>query len=379
VPGDVAIVEYWIGNTDAYIWAATREGVVMARAGSATALNDAAREMHTALKGFGSTPVAQRLKLSEHLYDMALAPVEARIAGKRRLLIAPDGALHYIPFATLRASERGQRHFLVEKHDVAVIPSLGMLRNGSARAAPTKQMLLVDDPVYELNDSRLATMTSNKQSTPAPTASRWLTLFRGAEEATNLPRLPGTAQEATTIARLLDPGQVDRLEGFAATRDGFLGLDLGRYRLIHVASHAITDSDVPQASALVLSTFDRSSRQIDGRVLAADFMNVRLNADAVVLSACDTALGRSVAGEGLMGLRYVVLARGAKAVVASLWNAPDAATAQLMSQFYTSLLRSRRSGVAALGESMRSLLHGPFADPSVWGAFTITISTMDET
>jgi CHAT domain-containing protein len=297
-------------------------------------------------------------------------------------MIAPDGALHYIPFATLRSGEGDQRRFLVETHDVALIPSIGMLRSaahGGARPEPAKQMLLVDDPVYEINDSRLATLASNTQASPASAPSRWLTLFRGADDAGNLPRLPGTAQEATTIARLLDVSQVDRLEGFAATRDGFLGLDLGRYRLIHVASHAITDSDVPQASALVLSTFDRRSQQIDGRVLAADFMNIRLNADAVVLSACDTALGRSVAGEGLMGLRYVVLARGAKAVVASLWNAPDAATAQLMTQFYTSLLRGHRSGVAALGEAMRSLLHGPFADPSVWGAFAITVSTMDET
>jgi CHAT domain-containing protein len=263
-----------------------------------------------------------------------------------------------------------------------VIPSAGLLRAGvraGTRLEPAKQMLLVDDPVYALDDARLATHAADARASSASTASSWLTLFRGAEDTSKLPRLPGTAQEASTIAQLLQPDQVDRLEGFAATRDRFLGLDLGRYRLIHVASHALTDSDVPQASALVLSTVDRQSQQIDGRVLAADFMNVRLHAEAVVLSACDTALGPSVAGEGLMGLRYVVLARGAQTVVASLWNAPDAATAQLMTQFYTSLLRDHRSGTAALADAMRLMLRGPFADPSVWGAFAITVSTMDET
>ena len=381
LPADVAIVEYWIGSEDAFIWAATREGIVMAKAGSSAALNEAARQLHTALKGYGAVPLAQRLQLSERLYDAALAPVEAHIAGKRRLLIAPDGALHYIPFATLRSGGAAGRRFLVETNDIAVIPSIGMLRTSKrrdARTAPAKEMLLVDDPVYALSDSRLAIVAAGTRPQPAATESRWKMLFRGAEAGRDLPRLPATAREATSIALLLPAGQVDRLEGFAATRDGFLGADLGRYRLIHVASHAMMDADVPQASALILSTFDRRSQQIDGRVLAADFVNIRLNADAVVLSACDTALGKSVAGEGLMGLRYVVLARGAKSVVSSLWPAADQGTAQLMVQFYTALLRGRLAGPAALAQAMRSMLHGPFADPSVWGAFAISVSQIDE-
>ena len=379
VPADVAIIEYWVGTEDAYVWAATREGVVMAKAGGGAALNDAARRLHTALKGFGGVPLAQRLQLGEALYEAALKPVEAQIAGKRRLLIAPDGALHYIPFATLRSGGAASKRFLVESHDIAVIPSIGMLRIGqsrSAHTAPPKEMLLVDDPVYALDDVRLAGVT--KTGNAAAAESRWLNLFRGGERGGDLPRLPATAQEATTIARLLPAGQVDRLEGFAATRDSFLNAGLGRYRLIHVASHAISDSEVPQASALILSTFDRRSQQIDGRVLAADFMNIRLNADAVVLSACDTALGKSVAGEGLMGLRYVVLARGAKSVVSSLWPAPDQGTAELMVRFYTALLRDRASGAAALGDAMRGMLRGPFADPSVWGTFAISVSEINE-
>ncbi len=182
--------------------------------------------------------------------------------------------------------------------------------------------------------------------------------------------------EASAIASLLPAAEVDRLEGFAATRAGFLKAGLHRYRFIHVASHAVTDSEIPQLSALVLSTRDARGRAIEGRVMAADLMHVHLNADAVILSACDTALGKSIAGEGLIGLRYIVLARGARAVLGSLWPVPDSATAQLMLRFYSSLLRDKSSVVAASSEAMREMLAGPLNDPAVWAAFAASISSL---
>jgi CHAT domain-containing protein len=99
-------------------------------------------------------------------------------------------------------------------------------------------------------------------------------------------------------------------------------------------------------------------------------------ADVFVLSACETALGKNVAGEGLVGLRYVVLARGARAVFASLWQVPDQVTEPLMRIFYSSLLQDRATVVAASGQAMRSLIHGPYKDPALWAAFPIAIGTL---
>ena len=178
------------------------------------------------------------------------------------------------------------------------------------------------------------------------------------------------------IAALLPREGVDRLEGFTATRDQFLGAKLGSYRFIHVASHAIADSEVPQASALILSTRDPRSREIEGRVLAADFMSVRLNADTVVLSACATALGKHVVGEGLLGLQYVVLARGARSVVSSLWPVADQSTADFMGRFYYSLVQPGSSVLTALGGAMRGMLATPSADPSHWAGFMLTIGAL---
>ncbi len=239
-------------------------------------------------------------------------------------------------------------------------------------------MLLVDDPVYDPADPRVA----NSSPVPADTGLKAdgpaLALVRGGGSGAYLPRLPGAAREAAAIATLMPTDSIDRLDGFAANRERFLASALDRYRLIHVASHATTDAEIPQASALILSTVDAKGKPIDGRVLGADFMGVRLHADTVVLSACDTALGKSVAGEGLIGLQYAVLARGARSVVSSLWPAIDQVTAELMVKFYSTLLNQHSTVISAWSAASRAALEGPYADPGTWGAFMLTLSHVQD-
>jgi CHAT domain-containing protein len=377
IPTDTAVIEYWLGANDTVAWVLTRERMAMVRLGRTSTLNDAARAFHESLRGFGSVPVAERLKRGERLHDLIIRPVAALIAEKRELIIAPDGALHYVPFAALRSAANEGSRFLIEAHDVAVTASIGMLlsdRSSARMSQATKQMLLVDDPIYDADDPRLST---GKPPTPASKPSIWsLALLRSGEQRGSLPRLPATAREAAAIAALVPKGEVDQLEGFAATKERFLHADLGRYRFIHIASHAVADAEIPQLSALILSTLDREGRALDSRVLAADFLNTRLDADAVVLSACDTALGKDVAGEGLVGLRYVVLARGARSVISSLWQVPDYAAAQIMTRFYTALLRRNLPVIAASSAAMRETIAREFKDPALWAAFAVTVARM---
>jgi CHAT domain-containing protein len=377
---DTAVIEYWLTEDLAIAWTVTTEGITMTRLRPASEFEQAARNLLTALRGFGTVPLAARLNLAKQLSALALQPLPARIAGKRTLLFAPDGALHYVPFAALRVQETGREFFLIERHDVAVIPSISTLFSGEDRQSQgpaTRQMLLVADPVYTADDPRLsARVDAGPHARVANNAPPLVSLFRGATDQGGLARLPGTRKEAALIASLLPREGVDRLEGFTATREQFLSAKLGSYRFIHVASHAVADSEVPQASALILSTRDQRAGEIDGRVLAADFMNVRLNADAVVLSACATALGTHVTGEGLLGLQYVVLARGARTVVSSLWPVADQPAADFMGRFYSSLVRPGSSVLTALGGAMRAMLATPSADPSHWAAFMLTIGAL---
>jgi CHAT domain-containing protein len=379
IPADVAIIEYWLGAKSSFAWVVTRDAVTMTPIAPSSEVSAEAKALHTALRSFGTVSRADRLAAGEQLYGRILRPIETQISTKHTLIFAPDGALHYVPFATLRSSDAGRRTFLIEQYDIAVTPSIQMFLQATVprpSAGNAQQMLLVDDPVYDSADPRIRNPSAGLADTDPLDGDHSLALVRGGDQ--HLPRLPGAAREATAIASLMPTGSVDRLDGFAANRDRFLASNLDHYRLIHVATHATTDTEVPQASALILSTVDRAGKEIDGRVYAADFMGVRLHADTVVLSACDTALGKSVAGEGLIGLQYIVLARGARSVVSSLWPAIDQVTAPLMVKFYTRLLQPHTTVIAAWSAASREALAGPNPDPATWGAFMLTLSHLED-
>jgi CHAT domain-containing protein len=373
LPNDAAVIAYWLGAEDAFAWVVTREHLSMVKLDNTRAIEEKTQALQSALRDFGAAPRSLRLDTSARLYDAVLRPLAGALVGKRTLVFVPDGSLHYVSFATLRPADAGR--FLVQDYDVGTAPSvdaLGKARAGAEPSATPSRVLLVSDPVYSLDDTRFP---QNAKLTRTPNISKsWVfPVLRSAPTAGQPARLMGTSREASTITDLLPAGDVDRLDGFTATRERFLRAGLDRYRIIHVASHAVADADIPQLSALLLTSFDASGQRIDDRVLAADLMGTRFGAELVVLSACETALGKSFAGEGLIGLRYLVLARGARAVVASLWEVPDHAAASLMKAFYTRYLAGDTSVIAALSSAMRTLLAGPSNDPSEWGAFSATL------
>jgi len=371
IPEDAGLVEYWIGQTHALAWSITRERISLIDLGSGSAIADAALALHTALRDGRSG--TEQLQLAQRAYQRIFAPVAASVSDKTALIFIADGALHYVPFAALNDRTR----FLAQGHDLAIAPSLrSLFETRSAPPEAASRMLLVSDPVYEAHDARLRTSGGALRTASVRSGTERLQLFRSAADETTLRRLPGTAAEAAAIRTLFGPGQVDTLEGTAATRERFLATDFSGYRFIHIASHAVADPDIPQLSALILSTVDGNGRPIDGRVLAADAMNLRFNTEILVLSGCETALGKSIEGEGLIGLQYVMLARGTRSVLSSLWQVSDRKTAELMSLFYGALLRQAKSPRQALGNAMRSLI-AQGADPSLWSAFSLTTTELD--
>jgi hypothetical protein len=163
---------------------------------------------------------------------------------------------------------------------------------------------------------------------------------------------------------------VDRLIGLDATRERLLSIDWSQYRYIHIATHGIVDAQVPQLSAVILGSYDARGNSVDGAVRVSDLALQTLTADVAVFSACDTALGREVPSEGLVGISSTMLARGARAVVASLWPVSDEIGARLMTEFYRHLLHDSARAPAALGAAMRSVLsRDAAADPALWAAY----------
>ena len=196
-------------------------------------------------------------------------------------------------------------------------------------------------------------------------------VLRSANRAT-LSRLPYTQAEATAIAGLVPESDRMLAVGFAANIDAVRFGDLRPYRYVHFATHGIVDTRYPALSALVLSQFDRDGRPVDGFLRLHDIYSLDLTADVVVLSACDTALGREIRGEGLIGLTQGFMHAGTRSLVASLWQVPDKATSMLMKRFYEGLLGDGVSPSRALADAQRSMVaNRGRSDPFFWGAFVI--------
>jgi CHAT domain-containing protein len=186
-------------------------------------------------------------------------------------------------------------------------------------------------------------------------------------------RLPWSRTEAEAIARAADPAghpllALDFDANLETVKDG----RLRPYRFLHFATHGVLDGEHPALSGLVLSLVDEKGRERPGFLVLHDVYDLDLNADLVVLSGCQTALGQEIRGEGLVGLVRGFFHAGAAAVVASLWRVEDRATALLMSRFYHALLVEGRRPPAALREAQRAMLKDPrYRDPFNWAGFAL--------
>ncbi len=364
------LLEYALGETRSFLWRVTRTSLESFELGPRAELEAAARASYEALAtrdvtGGGDAEALARLS------RLLLAPLAGRL-GHERLVIVPDGALHYVPFAALpEPGASGPRPpALLEAHEIVSLPSLGALqalRAGSGwRSAPERVLALMADPVFDDDDPRLVpgrkrAMAAETRGTPGLDAA-----------GTALGRLEATRFEAEAIARLAPAGQALVALGFDATRAALVEGTFGSARLLHLATHGVFDARSPELSGLVLSRFTRDGQARDGFVRLQDIYGLHLPAQLVVLSGCQTALGREVRGEGLIGLTRGFMYAGVPRVAASLWRVPDRATSELMTRFYTALLRDGLTPAAGLRRAQLELrAERRFADPYFWAAFVL--------
>jgi CHAT domain-containing protein len=160
--------------------------------------------------------------------------------------------------------------------------------------------------------------------------------------------------------------------GLDASKRTVAGAGLGRYRIVHFATHAVLDDEVPSRSGIVLSAFDADRRAQDAVLSLFDIYQLHLPADLVVLSGCRTALGREIRGEGLVGLTRGFMFAGAPRVVVSLWDVEDRATAELMKRFYAGLLVEALAPAEALRRAQLDLARdGRWSAPYYWAGFVL--------
>jgi len=250
---------------------------------------------------------------------------------------------------------------LIAHHEIVQILSatiLQAMRATPPRSRPTRTAAIFADPAYDVPDARPPTTSPKDRGGHQP-------------PALTLTRLPFSRKEAAAIAALA-PGGATLFVGPEATRERALDRSLADYRFIHFATHSVVNEDVASLSSIALSTVDRSGRPRDGLVMLPDVYDMALNADLVVLSGCQTALGKTIRGEGSIGLARGFMYAGVPRVVASLWQVSDLGTAELMKRFYRGMLVDSLTPAAALRAAQRELAANPrWASPYFWAPFIL--------
>ena len=406
---DTLLLEYALGENRSYVWAITKDSLTSYELPKEEIIRKSALVVHALLTArstnkSGESALQRRDRITQaeaqlpaaaqSLSQTLLAPLAAQL-GDKRLVIVADGALQYIPFAVLpdpSSTAIGSRQSappLIVNHELVSMPSASALAIQRAELAgrqlAPKMLAVIADPVFDRSDQRFTTRVSeasdNAQTrTLTPNSER--TLEHLAEKQDDkggfttrklvIPRLAYTRLEADQLLALSPKTSNFRAIDFQASRATVLSSDLGQYRYVHFATHGLLDTERPGLSALVLSMVDSQGKQQDGFLRANDIFNLKLPAELVVLSACQTGLGKEIKGEGLVGLTRGFMYAGAARVVVSLWSVNDKATAELMTKFYEKMLKQGERPAAALRAAQVEMWkQKQWQSPYYWAAFTL--------
>ena len=390
---DTLLLEYALGEKRSYLWLVSQRSIDSYELPPRAELEAATRrvyELLTARPKRGTPPDPQLFAQAKTLSKMLLGPAAPQLGGKRLVIVAP-GALSYLPFAALPAPEdekqsTGDYEPLVAKNEVVSIASASVLslirRETAGRQRAAKSVAVLADPVFEASDPRLESAKNENSSGGMPAApaaaaelselTRAIRTMNFSDARAGFTRLAFSRQEAESIIALTPKGSGLKATDFSASRDLVISQQLSQYRILHFATHGLLNSERPELSGLVFSLVDQEGNPQDGFLRLHEIYNLQLNADLVVLSACETGLGKEIKGEGLIGLTRGFMYSGAPRVVASLWNVDDLATAELMKLFYQRMLKDGMPAGAALRAAQLELSRQKrWASPYFWAGFVL--------
>ncbi|MFN2516384.1 MAG: CHAT domain-containing protein [Pyrinomonadaceae bacterium] len=373
------LLEYSLGTEASYLWAVARTGATIYKLPARAAIDKLATDLRAQLipsklqrrivgidvmadsqrgLGISATPFAEDavpfVAASSALYKAVVEPADS-VIGDKRLLVVADGALNYVPFEALVKSPANADYsslpYLIKSNEIIYAPSasvVGAIRQ-QQNAQSGRAILVLADPVFNSKDTRSRGTASSSgadtrglgiQSALTDVAGQDATATAESEKMQGLPlaRLAGTRAEAEQIVKLakISGSQADVWLDLDASEENLETRDVRKYRILHIATHGLLNAERPQFTGLVLSLI--GNKMEDGFLRTDEVFNLRLGSPLVMLSACETGLGKEKRGEGVMGLTRAFMYAGAPTVGVSLWSVADRSTADLMTDFYKRLL-----------------------------------------
>jgi CHAT domain-containing protein/Tfp pilus assembly protein PilF len=397
---DTLLLEYSLGDERSYLWAVTPNSIDSYELPGRKQIEEAATEFRGLLNKC-QEPLYRCQELSEEkkaqdikqtalsatkLSKIILAPVAD--LGQKRLVIVADGALQTIPFAALndltpqppslqgkreqdklpsphRGGVGGEVYYqpLIVNHEIVNLPSVTAIatqrQDLKGRKTAPLTLAVLADPVFQANDTRITgkpeNIVPNSNFGSQIEQSQLKQATRNLNRS-DLPRLEGTRTEADAILKLVPSAERLQAFDFDANYNWVTSKQLSQYRFLLFATHGFADSINPELSGIVLSLVDKQGKPTDkGYLRLGDIFNLDFTADLIVLSACNTGLGKNVNGEGLVGLTRGLMYAGAERVAVSLWQVNDAGTSELMQEFYTQMLKQGKSPTVALRAAQMKL------------------------
>ncbi|NJM22204.1 MAG: CHAT domain-containing protein, partial [Richelia sp. SM1_7_0] len=389
---DTVLLQYSLGEKRSYLWTVTPDSLDSYELPKREQIETAASKFKELLKkceklGINCQDLSAEQKAKDfqeiteaatQLSKLIFAPVSKKL-GKKRLVIVADGALLEIPFAALSEPNQTDYQPLLVNREIVNLPSVSAIaiqRNElKQRQTAPKTLAVLADAVFSSDDERV----TGKPPTLAPELDLTSSLLKQAARSLNRAgweRLPGTRKEADEILenvlKLVPASETLQAFDFDANYNWITNKQLKQYRFIHLATHGFANPDNPELSGILLSVVDKEHKPYDRvNLLLGDIFNLDWNADLVVLSACETGLGKGVPGEGLIGLTRGLMYAGAEHAVISLWQVDDTATSKLIPQIYKAMLEKKASPATALRQAQLQMWQQKkWRNPYYWAAFT---------
>ncbi len=404
---DTVLLQYSLGKESSYLWLVTSNSLNTYELPKGEEIEKNANRFHSQLsrKGFA-------IDSAQKLSEIILKPVKDKIIGKRLVIVA-DGTLLKIPFAALADPNNRKNSTstktsnecrevtcnlsrgglipepipnkpgtadtnyqpLMLNHEIVNLPSASTIaiqreKIAKRKIAP-KKIAMLADPVYSPKDKRV----TGKEETITPELDLERSALQRSANSLNRTgwtRLPNTKIEAEEILKLVSSQSSLPAFSFGANYNLATSEKLNQYQIIHFATHGFVNPDQPELSGIVLSLVNKDGKQVPGYLRLADLFEQDYPAELIVLSACETGLGKNVSGEGLVGLTRGLMYAGAARVALSLWKVDDKGTSILMQEFYKQMLQENKTPSEALRAAQRKLWSNPdWRSPHYWAAFTV--------
>lgn len=364
-----ALVEFSLGENRSFVWLFTHGDLCFEILPARKVIE---KEIKSYLDAIAAAPnpllverdLAKSRAQAEALFSILFGRLSEQIEPGRKLIVVPDGLLHYLPFEALIRNGR----YLVEDHEISYNPSASMLglwqaSEGRVESGDQMELLAVGDPVV---DQKSPSIGSKEAGNALNNKARQMFAARGFR----LTPLPRARDEIQFIASLFPLHRRKVLLGMESAEKAIKSEPLRRYRRLHFATHSLIDEKSPSRSAVVLTPGDDVEE--DGFLEVSEISRLNLNCDLVVVSACQTGRGQLLSGEGIVGLSRAFLYAGARSVVVSLWNVSDISTGQLMKSFYQNMTGGM-SNAAALRLAKLQMLNSSKEKrhPYYWSSFVM--------